>query len=198
MDADVGFCLQVDQRSSWLRQTLIKSTAMSHHRYPSTDNELMLYRVLQHANLVQYYEAFVSQGTSFSLILLLQHSFNGLLSRTTWVSQYQKCKTSLDLDEARGVGVLGWHWHQLDHMQTICTLLLTDNHTNTSSLIFYRLDARPDTQPTVSKHWRPDFSLIHWEYLLYYAHKLDMQCIDIKWRARPQAAVAQAWEPAQG
>jgi len=96
----------------------------------------MLYRVLQHANLVQYYEAFVSQGTSFSLILLLQHSFNGLLSRTTWVSQYQKCKTSLDLDEARGVGVLGWHWHQLDHMQTICTLLLTDNHTNTSSLFF--------------------------------------------------------------
>jgi len=27
-------------------------------------------------------------------------------------------------------------WHQLDHMQTICTLILTDNHTNTSSLSF--------------------------------------------------------------
>jgi len=25
-------------------------------------------------------------------------------------------------------------WHQLDNMQTICTLLQTDNHTNTSSL----------------------------------------------------------------
>jgi len=25
-------------------------------------------------------------------------------------------------------------WHQLDHMQTICTSLQTDNHTNTSSL----------------------------------------------------------------
>jgi len=23
-------------------------------------------------------------------------------------------------------------WHQLDHMQTICTSLHTDNHTNTS------------------------------------------------------------------
>jgi len=25
-------------------------------------------------------------------------------------------------------------WHQLDHMQTICTSLQTNNHTNTSSL----------------------------------------------------------------
>ena len=30
----------------------------------------------------------------------------------------------------------GMQWHQLDHMQTICTSLLTDNHTNTSSLNF--------------------------------------------------------------
>jgi len=29
-------------------------------------------------------------------------------------------------------------WHQLDHMQTICTSFQTDNHTNTSSLNFYR------------------------------------------------------------
>jgi len=27
-------------------------------------------------------------------------------------------------------------WHQLDHMQTICTSLQTDNHTNTPSLNF--------------------------------------------------------------
>ena len=45
-------------------------------------------------------------------------------------------------------------WHQLDRMQTICTSLQTDNHTNTSSLNFHRPDALPDTQPTVSKHWR--------------------------------------------
>ena len=36
-------------------------------------------------------------------------------------------------------------WHQLDHMQTICTSLQTDNHTDTSSLNFYRPDAPPDT-----------------------------------------------------
>ena len=39
-------------------------------------------------------------------------------------------------------------------MQTVCTSLQTDNHTNTSSLNFYRPDALPDAQPTVSKHRR--------------------------------------------
>jgi len=80
--------------------------------------------------------------------------FNGLFSRTTWVSQHQKGKTSLDLNEARDDGVLGQQWHQLDHMQAICTSLQTDSHTNTSSLNFYRPDALPDAQPAVSKHWR--------------------------------------------
>jgi len=45
------------------------------------------------------------------------------------------------------------------HMQTICTLLQTDYHTNTSSLNFYRLDALPNAQPTVSKHW--SYDVIH-------------------------------------
>jgi len=39
---------------------------------------------------------------------LLLHPFNGLFSRTAWVSRYQKGKTSLDLNEARDDGVLGW------------------------------------------------------------------------------------------
>jgi len=34
-------------------------------------------------------------------------TFNGLFSRTTWVSWHQKGKTSLDLNEARDDGVLG-------------------------------------------------------------------------------------------
>ena len=37
--------------------------------------------------------------------------------------------------------MMGWQWHQLDHMQIICTSLQTDNHTSTSPLSFYRLDA---------------------------------------------------------
>ena len=86
------------------------------------------------------------------ILLLLLHPFNGLFSRTTWVSQYQKGKTSLDLNEARDDEVSEWQWHQLGHMQTIFTSFRTDNHTNTSSLIFCRPDALPDAQPTVSKH----------------------------------------------
>ena len=37
-------------------------------------------------------------------------------------------------------------------MQTICTSLRIDNHTNTSSLNFYKPAALSDVQPTVSKH----------------------------------------------
>ena len=39
----------------------------------------------------------------FTTILL--HPFNGPLSGTTWVSQYQKGKTSLDLLEQEFVGL---------------------------------------------------------------------------------------------
>ena len=101
-------------------------------------------------------DCFVSWAVPLTtiLLLLLLHPFNGLFSRITWVSQYQKGKTSLDLNKARDDGVLGWQWHQLDHMQTICTSLQTDNHTDTSSLNFYRPGALPDAQPTVSKDWR--------------------------------------------
>jgi len=45
---------------------------------------------------------------------------NSLFSRTTWVSQYRRGKTSLDLNKARDSE---WKWHQLDCMQTICTSL---------------------------------------------------------------------------
>jgi len=36
-----------------------------------------------------------------------------------------------------------------DQMQTICTSVQTDNHINTPSLNFHRLDALPDAQPSV-------------------------------------------------
>jgi len=32
--------------------------------------------------------------------------------------------------------MMGWQWHQLDHMQISCSLLRTDNHASTSSLNF--------------------------------------------------------------
>jgi len=64
------------------------------------------------------------------------------------VSRYQKGKTNLDFAEARDSE---WQWHQLGHMQ-VCNSLQTDNHASTPPQFFYRLDALPATQPTVSKH----------------------------------------------
>jgi len=32
--------------------------------------------------------------------------------------------------------MMGWQWHQLDHMQIVCTSLQTDNHVSTSPLRF--------------------------------------------------------------
>jgi len=58
------------------------------------------------------------------IIITHTHTFNGPLSGTTQVSQYQKGKTNLDFTGARDSE---WQWHQLGHMQ-ICTLLQTDNH----------------------------------------------------------------------
>ena len=79
------------------------------------------------------------------LLLLLLHPFKGLFSRTTSASRYRKGETSMDLNEARNDAVWGWQWHQLDHMQTICTLLQTPN---TSSLIYTgrRLFLTPNQQ----------------------------------------------------
>jgi len=107
------------------------------------------------------------------------HPFNGPFSGTTRVSRYQKGKTNLDFTGARDSE---WQWHQLGHVQTICTSFQTDNHTNTSSLNFYRPDALPDTQPTVSKHWRHK----HWRHWInskqYVIVKYKYEVYCMKWQ----------------
>jgi len=65
---------------------------------------------------------------------------------------HRAVKIGLDLNVAKDDRVLSWQWRQLDHMQTICTSLQTDNHINTSPLNFYRPDALPAPQPALSKH----------------------------------------------
>ena len=75
-------------------------------------------------------------------MMLHTHTFNGPLSGTTQVSQYQKGQTNLDFTEA---GDSEWQWHQLGRMQ-VCTSLQTDNHASTPPLSFYRPDALPATQ----------------------------------------------------
>ena len=81
----------------------------------------------------------------FSADVLLLLPFNGLFSRTTWVSRYQKGKTNLDVTEARDSE---WQWHQLGHMQ-VCTSLQTDNHASTPPLCFLQAGC-PSCRPTNS------------------------------------------------
>ena len=71
--------------------------------------------------------------TTCKILYTHTHPFNGPLSRTTWVSRYQKGKTNLDFTEARDSE---WQWHQLSHMQ-FCTSLQTDNHASTPPLSFF-------------------------------------------------------------
>jgi len=70
------------------------------------------------------------------------------LSGTTRLSRYQKGKTNLDFTEARDSE---WQWHQLGHMQ-VCISLQTDTAQIPHCSVFYRPDALPAAQPTVSKH----------------------------------------------
>jgi len=55
--------------------------------------------------MVGWIELFIAQ--MLLLLLLLLHLLIGLFSRTTLVSQYQKGKISLGLNEARDYEVLG-------------------------------------------------------------------------------------------
>ena len=78
------------------------------------------------------------------------HPFNGLWSRTTRVSRYQKGKTNVDFTEARDSE---WQWHQLG----ICKSATHSRQITTPAphhSVFYRPDALPAAQPTASKHWR--------------------------------------------
>jgi len=90
------------------------------------------------------------------------HPFNGPLSRTNWVSRYQKGETNLDFTEARDSEL---QWHQLGRVQ-VCTSLQTDNHASTPPLSFYSF-LRPSCRPTNSvkalkaQKFRDHIRLVH-------------------------------------
>jgi len=96
-------------------------------------------------------------STDFKFILreaqqLLLHPFNGLISRTIWVSQYQKGKTSLDLNEARDDGISGCSgisW-------TICKQYAPRSRQITTPTLYHTIFTGwklfLTAQPTVSRH----------------------------------------------
>ena len=111
----------------------------------------ILLALLLHTTNRKYYMAY------WFVLVPHTHSFNGLFSGTTLVSQYQKGKTNLDFTEARDSE---WQWHQLGtyHMQVSMYKSPTRSRRITVPAphhsVFYRLDALPAAQPTASKHWR--------------------------------------------
>jgi len=95
----------------------------------------------------KYYEhifTLVNQPVTF-YVCKNHYYYHGLFSRTTWVSRHKKDKPFWILLEQE---TMGWQWHQLDHMQIICILFQTDNHTSTSPISFYGPDALPAAKPT--------------------------------------------------
>ena len=62
---------------------------------------------------------------------------------TTWISWHQKGKPFWILLQQE---MMRWQWHQLDHMQIICTLLQTDNHASISPVFTGRMPFRPPNQ----------------------------------------------------
>jgi len=48
--------------------------------------------------------------------------------------------------------MMGWQWHQLDHMQIIYTSLQTDNHASTSSLFLTSNQQCQSTEGNTDRH----------------------------------------------
>jgi len=98
-----------------------------------------------------------------------------------------------------------WHWHQLDHMQIICTSFQTNNHASNSSLKFlhagcsswrptnsikvlkairecwlmrdfYRLDGLSIMKPTMSKHWRWNNTTTRTHLMVLYPRQSGWAC----------------------
>ena len=123
-------------------QRYLLITELSAHKRFIRHSSNIHHQSVQHISQLHKHESIIMSTT-------VLHPFNGLISRTTWVSKQQKSRTIPDFNEARDDG---WQWHQLDHMQIICTLLKIDNHASTSPPTLYRPDALPDAQSTASKH----------------------------------------------
>jgi len=106
------------------------------------DLELMCYKMVQ--NL----------GASSHMVMMQHTHMHTLVLRPSGpcpgLPKWAGKRTNLYFTEARDSE---WQWHQLVHMQ-ICTSLQTDNHATTHHSVFYRPDALPAAQATVSKHWR--------------------------------------------
>ena len=97
------------------------------------------------------------------------HPFNSLFSRTTWLSRYQKWKTSLDLNEARDDGVWGWQLASVGpyannlHLSAPHSRQITAPTPHHSIFTDRKLSLTPNQQ--CKKHWRHknSWSIFQWD-----------------------------------
>jgi len=90
--------------------------------------------------------------------LLLLHPFNGRhqTGKPFWILLEQE--------------MMGWQWHQLYHMQIICTSFQTDNHASISPLSFFtgRMHFLPPNQQRQSTEGNQSAKLF--EIITYVLH----------------------------
>jgi len=111
----------------------------------------------------------LTDGTTTTL-----HLFNVPLSGTTSVSRYQKGKTSLDSLEQEMMSSSGISWAICKSAPRPRQITMPTSHHSD----FYRPDALPAAQPTVSKHWRLCLLILiylHFMQLLRYRSCLDWE-----------------------
>jgi len=124
----------------WMRSQVAKAASMSLNSCVNCLPGLReVDEIVKHVSTVSVKLSTTAQVcfVYFSLLLPLR-PFNGLFSRTAWVSRHQKGKPFWILLEQE---MMGWQWHQLDHMKIILVpkLLYEQTHithqTNCSTLI---------------------------------------------------------------
>ena len=106
---------------------------------------------LQHKTCLSTLHSVLSNIPTHSVFTHTHTHTHGHLTaffRTTWVGRYQKDIPFWILLKQE---MMGWQWHQLSHMQIICTSLQTDNHhASTSSLHIFLQAGCPSCRPTNS------------------------------------------------
>ena len=140
-ETHIGICLRSQRCTSAPERSLTTRTSSALTDRCTTD-------YIANHNITVMMQTLLLQNRTKTHTHTHTYPFNGHLSGTTQVSQYQKGKTNLDFTEAR---YSKWQWHQLGHMQ-VCISLQTDNHASTPPLSFLQADALPAAQPTASKH----------------------------------------------
>jgi len=70
--------------------------------------------------------------------------------RMTWESQHHKNTKPFSILILVTQEIMGWEWHQLDHMQIICTRFRQVTMAAPQHSVFHGMDVLPNSQSTAS------------------------------------------------